>query len=175
MDSSSPNSEKPEFQVLAPTRSVQRKANEIRWSALFKWQRQFLALTHKVIVIVVGRRSGKSVALARRLFFGPKGLYQGFNVALMAHKRDGCSPVETELVRVLGPFLAPHSKRDGYIYTPTGAELHIWTLGNKATAMRAARGEAYGTIVVDEAAWCSGLYEAFLTAIQPALADHAGH
>jgi predicted phage terminase large subunit-like protein len=102
-------------------------------------------------------------------------LHQGFNVALMAHKRDGCSPVETELMRHIGPYLEPHPKRDGYIYTPTGAEVHIWTLGNKATSMRAGRGESYGTIVVDEAAWCSGLYEAFLTAIQPTLADHAGY
>jgi phage terminase large subunit-like protein len=102
-------------------------------------------------------------------------LYQGFNVALMAHKRDGCSAVESVLARTLGPYLAPHPKRDGYIYTPTGAELHIWTLGNKATAMRAARGEAYGTIVIDEAAQCANLYDSFLTAIQPSLADHRGY
>ncbi len=93
----------------------------------------------------------------------------------MAHKRDGCSPVETELIRTLGPFLVPHPKRDGYIYTPTGAELHIWTLGNKATSMRAARGEKYGTIVIDEAAWCANLHDAFLTAIQPSLADFSGY
>ena len=93
----------------------------------------------------------------------------------MAHKRDGCSAVETELVQTLGPFLIPHPKRDGYVYTPTGAELHIWTLGNRATAMRAARGEAYGTIVIDEAAQCTNLYDSFLAAIQPSLADHRGY
>src|SRR5258708_2688929 len=175
MDSSTPNSEKPEFQVLAPTRSAQRKANEIRWPPLFKWQREFLERTERIIAICVGRRSGKAVALARRLFFGPKGLYQGFNVAIMAHLRDGCIHVEKELISRLGPFLVPHPKRDGYIYTPTGAEVHIWTLGNKATAMRAGRGEAYGTIVIDEAAWCASLYDAFMTAIQPTLADHVGH
>ncbi len=93
----------------------------------------------------------------------------------MAHKRDGCSPVETELVKTIGSYLIPHPKRDGYVYTPTGAELHVWTLGNKATAMRAARGEKYGTIVIDEAAWCANLYDAFHTAIQPSLADHSGY
>jgi predicted phage terminase large subunit-like protein len=93
----------------------------------------------------------------------------------MAHKRDGCQPVERELVRILGQYLVPHPKRDGYIYTPTGAELHIWTLGNKATAMRAGRGENYGTIVIDEAAWCTDLYNSFLASIRPSLADHLGY
>src|SRR5258708_6182462 len=93
----------------------------------------------------------------------------------MANKGDGCSAGESELISRLGPFLVPTQKRDGYIYTQTGAEVHIWTLGNKDTAMRAGRGEAYGTIVIDEAAWCASLYDAFMTAIQPTLADHVGH
>src|ERR1700746_625720 len=123
-----------EWTVLAPTRSAPRSANQIRWGPLFWWQRQFLERTERIIVLCVGRRSGKSVALARRLFFGPKGLYQGFDVAIMDHKRDGCAPVERELVQTLGPHLIPHPKRDGYIYTPTNAEIHFWTLGNKATS-----------------------------------------
>lgn len=142
---------------------------------LFWWQKKALSLRSKRQAIRVGRRSGKSTFLAVRLLVGPKGLAQGFNCALMAHKRDGVAAIESELIRLLGAHIVAHPRRDGYIFTPTGAELHIWTLGNKATSMRAGRGEKYGTVVIDEAAYCTMLWQAFFESIEPCLADYAGY
>jgi predicted phage terminase large subunit-like protein len=159
---------------LLPGPKANSQAHQIRLK-LFKWQADFLRMRHKLISICVGRRSGKSVALAARLLVGPKGLAQGFPCMLAAHKRDGVMAVESELIRMLGPLLERHPRRDGWIFLPTKAELHVWVLGNRQTSMRAGRGERYGTAVLDECAWCAYLWDGFFSAVQPALSDYSGY
>ncbi len=75
------------------------------------------------------------------------------------------------LTQSLGPAITDKDKQEGFIELSTGGTIEVWSLHNNEDA---GRSRAYDVAVIDEAAYCGTLREAWQSAIRPTLTDRRG-
>lgn len=75
------------------------------------------------------------------------------------------------LTKSLDLAIVDKDKQEGFIELCTGGTIEVWSLHNNEDA---GRSRAYDEVVIDEAAYCSTLREAWNGAIRPTLTDRKG-
>jgi hypothetical protein len=141
-------------------------------AALHASQRQALDLirAHRRVVLIAGRRWGKSTMLVT---LAVDAVLSGKRVGVFAPTRVFLSPLLGEIVHALrGVKGVSINRMFGEIRLPNGSHADFWSVDH---TQRAGRGRKYHLALIDEAAHDEGyLTEAFSAAIAPTLLDYAG-
>ena len=141
-------------------------------AALHASQRQALDLVraHRRVVLIAGRRWGKSTMLVT---LAVDAVLSGKRVGIFAPTRVFLSPLLGEIVHALrGVKGVSINRMFGEIRLPNGSHADFWSVDH---TQRAGRGRKYHLALIDEAAHDEGyLAEAFSAAIAPTLLDYAG-
>ena len=149
-----------------------RGAITLDTESLHASQRQALALirAHRRVVLVAGRRWGKSTMLVT---LAVDAVLSGKRVGVFAPTRTFLSPLLGEIVHALrGVRGVSINRMFGEIRLPNGAHADFWSVDH---TQRAGRGRKYHLVLVDEAAHDEGyLSTSFSAAIAPTLLDYAG-
>lgn len=121
-------------------------------------------------VVNCGRRFGKTDFGKTRLLAGSKGAFAGYPVAWFAPSYKYLADVWRSMLTTLQPAIVEKNRTEWRIGLTTGGVIDFWTLDDPD----AGRGRKYGRIVVDEAAKCRYLEQAWNESIRPTLSDYQG-
>lgn len=122
-------------------------------------------------VLACGRRWGKTVLGIDRAVMGNKGLLAGFPVGWFAPDYKLLKQAWRDIRGVLREVSVRVSDQDKRIELVNGSVLECWAFDRNPDAGRSRR---YGTVIVDEAAHCENLEDAWGKAIRPTLTDYKG-
>lgn len=118
----------------------------------------------------MGRRFGKTTFCLDEIIAEPGGALDGMPVGWFAPNYKYLVEAWREAVRMVEPIIKRRDKSEKRIELITGGVLDFWTLDDP----NAGRSRKYAKVVVDEAAHCRNLEEAWQQAIWPTLTDYAG-
>lgn len=121
-------------------------------------------------VINCGRRFGKTKFGMDRLITGRMGALAGYPTAWFAPSYKYLADPWREVLEKLKPVVVAKDKTERRIELRGGGVIDFWTLDDPD----AGRSRKYGRIVVDEAAKCRYLQQAWEQSIRPTLSDYAG-
>jgi len=147
-----------------------KKGNQevvIRLPKLHPGQHHVNALTHRFVVVMCGRRWGKTVYGIRR---AADAALAGKSVGWFAPTYKFALEAWRELTDRLGPVTARISEQDKRLELVTGGVIEVWTLDSDDPA----RGRKYHEVIVDEAGLAMDLLGVYQSAIRPTLVDYKG-
>ena len=150
---------------------VEIKLQDLHASQITIWQ------NHKRFnAVCLGRRSGKT-ALGIMLVLGssacrdlPKGMLQGGKTAWFAPSFRVLDAAWREIKLRLNPIIESKNEQTKRLEIIGGGSLELMSLEDSD----AGRGRKYHRVIIDEAAMCRNLCEAWENAIRPTLTDYSG-
>jgi phage FluMu gp28-like protein len=142
---------------------------DLQLPVLHAGQRRVLAEARRFNVLQCGRRWGKTTLGVDILL---NAALDGQPTAWFAPTYRMQAEVWRALRRTLGPMLdlCDVSIAERRIGLPTGGTIELWSLDNPDSG----RGRAYGTMVIDEAAYVRELLETWQASLRPMLTDLEG-
>ena len=132
-----------------------------------EWQQTVMREARRFNVVCIGRRAGKT-ELGKILCIQPE---------VMRYPIGWFSPIYKDMLEVwrsVTETLRPIAKRingsERRVELVTGGVVEFWSLDNPNSG----RGRKYKRVIIDEAAFVSGLMDSWHMAILPTLADYSG-
>ncbi len=132
-----------------------------------EWQRQVMTEARRFNVLSIGRRAGKS-ELGKMMTVTPEVLRQP--VGWFSPTYKDMTEVWRDMSARLAPIVSRQNATERRLEYVTGGVLEFWSLDNP----QAGRGRKYRRVIVDEAAFVSGLMDSWNFAMRPTLADLKG-
>ena len=130
-------------------------------------QRRFLETRKRFNVAAWGRRTGKTT-MAKNLFFEPEVIPKP--AAYFAPTYKDMLEVWREVVDTAQPITRRVNASERRIENIAGGVIEFWSLDNP----NAGRGRKYARIIIDEGAFVNNLYDIWVMALRPTLADYKG-
>jgi len=130
-------------------------------------QERVIAQAQRFNVLAAGRRWGKNMLAEGRIILPA---LQGKPVAWFSPTYKTLSDDWRRLLEIARPVILDKSEQERRMVLQGGGVVEMWSLEDPDTA----RGRAYASVVVDEAASVSNLMYAWQQVIRPMLTDYSG-